>query len=121
MCNLVSSGYFDGHFKYLYESMLEEEDFNIISYQEKVKSIVKSLPYTVFVDKRRDYDAISGEVKFKLDRLKKYGAGRLVLHALSRVNVETTLKIIEEYDDDSVRIEIDINTKKTIITAVFIF
>lgn len=122
MCNLVGRGYFDGHFKELYKSMAEEGDFDIIDYQEKVKYIVKALPYIVFVDQYRDYAEISGEVKFKLDKLKKYGAGKLVLHGLSKANVKTTLDILSEYEDDAtIRIERDMNKAKTIITATLIF
>ena len=122
MCNLVQRGYFDEHFQELYKSMVEEDDFNIVVYQEKVKHIVKSLPYIVFVDQYRDYAQIMGEVKFKLDKLKKYGAGKLILHGLSKTNVKTTLEILSEYeDDDTIRIQKEMNKAESIITATLIF
>jgi len=122
LCNLVTRGYFDNHFKELYQSMLEDEDFDISVYQRKVEKIVKSLPYTVFVTRFRSYDELSGEVAFKLDKLKKYGTGKLLLHGLGKENVNTTISILDEYkEDNSVNINLDINPKKTIITATLIF
>ncbi len=50
LCNLVSEGYFDNHFKELYENMSREEEFTIDKYTRKIEQIVVSLPYTVFVN-----------------------------------------------------------------------
>lgn len=122
LCNLVTRGYFNEHFKELYQSMLEDEEFDINVYQRKVEKIVKSLPYTVFITRYKSYDELSGEVRFKLDRLKKYGTGMLLLHGLGRENVNTTRTILEEYKEDKmINIQIEINPKNTIITATLIF
>ena len=122
LCNLVTRGYFNGHFKELYFSMLEEEEFDINAYQRKVEKIVTSLPYTVFITKYKSYYELSGQVRFKLDRLKKYGTGKLLLHGLGKENVNTTISILEEYkEEDSIKIQIEINQSKTIITATLIF
>lgn len=122
LCNLVTGGYFNEHFKWLYQSMLEDEVFDINVYQRKVENIVKSLPYTVFITRFKSYDDLSGEVRFKLDKLKKYGAGKLLLHGLGRENVSTTLNILEEYKyDKNVTIQKELNPKETIITATLIF
>ena len=122
LCNLVTIGYFNGHFKELYQSMLEDEEFDINIYQRKVEKIVKSLPYTVFITRYKSYDELSGEVRFKLDQLNKYGAGKLLLHGLGRENVNTTMTILEEYkENEHINIQIEINPKKTIITATLIF
>ena len=122
ICNMVTEGYFDDHFKGLYSSMFEEDSFDIRNYQKKVEKIVKSLPYTVFVNKYKKLDETSGEVNFKLNKLIKYGTGRLLLHALGRNNVDTALKVIEEYKDDPrIYIEIEINKSKTYLTATFKF
>jgi len=118
LCNLVSQDYFHGHFKELYYSMLEEEEFDIGSYQRKVEKIVKSLPYIVFIAQYKSYDELSGLVSFKLEKQMIYGTGKLLLHGLGRKNVETTLKILREYkDDESIMIEREINPTKTMITA----
>ena len=122
LCNLTGRDYFHGHFKDLYLSMLEDEDFDILDYQRKVEKIVKSLPYIVFITRYKSYDELGGIVKFKLEKLKKYGTGRLLLHGLGRANVSTTLTILEEYeDDDNIAIEKDINPQKTIISATLKF
>lgn len=122
LCNLVTQGYFHGHFKDLFMSMLEEQYFDISVYQRKVEKIVQSLPYTVFVTRHRSYDDLSGEVRFKLDRLKKYGAGKLLLHGLGRENVSTTNAILEEYKDDkSIAIQKELNPVGTIVTATLTF
>lgn len=122
LCNLVTRGYFNNHFKELYQSMLEDEEFDINVYQRKVEKIVKSLPYTVFITRYKSYDELSGEVRFKLDRLKKYGTGKLLLHGLGKENVNTTITILEEYkEEDHLNTQIEINPKKTIITATLIF
>jgi len=122
ICNLVTGGYFENYFKELYEKMLEQEEFSILDYQEEVERIVKSLPYMVFINRHKSYEEFSGEVKFKLDRLKKYGTEKFKLHALGKDNVEKALKIIEEYKEDkSVTIEIYINHSGTILTAIFRF
>jgi hypothetical protein len=122
VCNLVTGGYFENYFKELYENMFEQEDFSILDYQEEVERIVKSLPYMVFINRHKSYEEFSGEVKFKLDKLKKYGTEKFKLHGLGKDNVEKALKIIEEYkEDNSVVIEKYINPSKTIITAIFRF
>ncbi|MEK6962978.1 MAG: hypothetical protein AABX70_01030 [Nanoarchaeota archaeon] len=122
LCNLTSSDYFHDHFRKLYESMLLDDDFDINIYQKKVEKIVISLPYTVFITRFKSYDQLSGEVKFKLEKLKKYGTGTLLLHGLGKENVNTALQILEEYKDDkSITIEIELNQTKTIITATLRF
>ncbi len=122
LCNLVTEGYFDDHFRELYHSMLKEEYFDIRNYQKKVEDIVISLPYTVFVTRFKSYDELSGEVYFKLERLKKYGAGKLILHGLGRENIDTTLNILEEFkDDQTITIDKEVNPKKTIVTAILNF
>lgn len=122
LCNLATGGYFNDHFKELYESMLKDEEFDISVYQRKVEKIVRSLPYTVFVTRYKTYDELSGEVRFKLQKLKKYGTGKLLLHGLGRENVNVTKAILEEYkEDDSVNIHAEINSGKTIITATLTF
>lgn len=122
VCNLTTQGYFNGHFKELYQSMLEDEDFDITTYQKKVEKIIKALPYTVFITRYKSYDDMSGEVIFKLEKLRKYGTGRLLLHGIGKENVTTTLSILDEYKtDSSIQSEIDINNKRTIITATLKF
>ncbi len=122
LCNLVSRGYFDKHFKALYNSMFEDDEFDIVYYQKKVEKIVQSLPYTVFITQYKPYNELSSLVRFKLDKLKIYGTGKLLLHGLGRENVDTTLKILEEYkDDEAITIEKRVNPNKTIITAVLKF
>ncbi len=122
LCNLVSQGYFDQHFKDLYNSMFEEDDFDISIYQRKVGKIVKSLPYTVFITRFKTYDEMSEEVNFKLEKLKKYGAGKLLVHGIGKENTNTALTILEEYKNDkSITIEKELNSNKTIITATLNF
>ena len=122
VCNLTTQGYFDKDFKDLYYSMLAEEDFDIRAYQKKVEIIVRSLPYIVFITRYKSYDELSGEVKYKLEKLKRYGTGKLMIHAFTKENVSTTLNILDEYkDDDTVLIEVDINPSKTVITATLKF
>lgn len=122
LCNLVTRNYFNEHFKELYQSMLEDEEFDINVYQRKVEKIVKSLPYIVFITRYKSYDELSGEVRFKLEKLQKYGTGKLLLHGLGRENVNMTMTILEEYkNEDHINIQVEINPKKTIITATFIF
>ena len=122
LCNLVTQGYFHGHFKYLFISMFDEQTFDISIYQKKVEKIVQSLPYTVFITRHRSYDDLSGEVRFKLEKLKKYGAGRLLLHGLGRENVSTTVNLLEEYKEDkNITIQKELNSSGTIITATLIF
>ncbi|MBI2102437.1 hypothetical protein HYT55_01240 [Candidatus Woesearchaeota archaeon] len=121
LCNLTTEGYFDTHFKQLYNDMIEE-DFDILVYQKKVERIITSLPYTVFVTRFKTYDQLSSEVVFKLERLKRYGTGRLLLHGIGRENVSTTLVLLDEYEaEKTITIQKDINLKETIITATLIF
>ncbi|MBI4152669.1 hypothetical protein HY495_03085 [Candidatus Woesearchaeota archaeon] len=122
LCNLTTERYFDDHFKKLYESMIDEEDFDILIYQRKVEKIITSLPYTVFVTRHKTYDQLSGEVAFKLEKLKRYGTGRLLLHGIGRENVSTTLNLLGEYKTErTITIQEEINFKETIITATLIF
>jgi len=116
ICNLVTRNYFNDYFKELFQKMIEEEDFDIFSYQKEVERIVMSLPYMVFINKYNPYEEFSGEVKFKLDKLRKYGTEKLNLHGLGKENVQTALEISEEYENDkSLIIEKRINKLKTII------
>lgn len=123
LCNLTTTDYFHGHFKELYHSMFEDDEFDINSYRRKVENIVKSLPYTVFITQYKSYDELSGLVRFKLDKLMKYGTGKLLLHGLNKNNVKSTFKILEEYKDDASikKIETNVNTKKTIIATTLYF
>lgn len=122
LCNLTTERYFDDHFKKLYESMIDEEDFDILIYQRKVERIITSLLYTVFVTRHKTYDELSGEVAFKLEKLRRYGAGRLLLHGIGRENVSTTLTLLGEYKaEKSITIQKEINLQETIITATLIF
>ncbi|MCK5176894.1 MAG: hypothetical protein KAQ92_04160, partial [Candidatus Aenigmarchaeota archaeon] len=51
LCNMTTQGYFEDHFYKMYHEMLEDNGFDIRLYQNKVKWIIKALPYTVFVTK----------------------------------------------------------------------
>jgi len=124
LCNLTTEGYFDTHFKDLYDNMIQDEDeaFDIRVYQKKVENIVNSLPFTVFVTRYKTYDELSGEVLFKLEKLKKYGTGKLLLHGIGKENVNTTLTILEEYKEKKdLAIQKDVNPGKTIITVTLLF
>ncbi len=122
LCNLVTRNYFEEYFKELYENMLEQDDFSILAYQQEVERIVESLPYMVFINRHKSYEEFSGEVKFKIDRLKKYGTEKLKIHALGKDNVDKALKIVDEYkEDETITIEKSINQSKTIITVIFRF
>ncbi len=122
ICNLVTRNYFEGYFRELYDNMIEQEDFSIVLYQQEVERIVKSLPYMVFINRHKSYDEFSEEVRFKIDRLKKYGTEKLKIHALGKDNVDKALKIIEEYkQDNTIDVEKRTNQSETIITAIFRF
>jgi len=122
ICNLTTGNYFDKYFKEMFQRMVEEEDFNILSYQEEVERIVLSLPYMVFISKYKSYEEFSGEVKFKLDKLRKYGTEKLNIHGLGTENVETALRIAHEYKNDgTLIIEKFSNKSRTIITVAFRF
>ena len=102
--------------------MRQDDVFDILLYQNKVEKIVKSLPYIVFIDKYRSYNEMNGEVHFKISKLRKYGAGKLILHALSKENVMNALLIIEEFKkDEAMEIRIEINKQRTVLIAVFSF
>lgn len=122
ICNLTSSNYFETYFKELYSIMFEEENFEINNYQKEVERIIKELPYMVFINRFKSHEEFSGEVKFKLAKLKKYGTNRLKLHAIGKDNVEKALRIAEEYkDQNEIDIEIIMNNNKTIVTIIFKF
>ena len=122
VCNLVTEGYFDVYFRELYHNMAEENDFSVSLYQDEVERIVKSLPYMVFISRYKSYDEFGGEVKFKLEKLRKYSLEKLKLHGLSRENVETALKISDGYKDDpGISIDPQVNPSKTRVTITFTF
>jgi len=102
--------------------MLEQEDFSILDYQQEVERIVESLPYMVFINRHKSYKEFSEEVKFKIDRLKKYGTEKLKIHALGKDNVNKALKISEKFkENETITIEKRMNQSKTIITIIFRF
>lgn len=122
LCNMTTEGYFHEHFKELYDSMILEEDFDIIDYQKKVRKIVVSLPYIVFVTRYKKFDEIAGEVEYKYRRLKKYGTGKLRLHAIGKDNVMTVFKILNSYKNNkNIEIDIEVNDSQTVITATLRF
>ncbi len=122
LCNLVNEGYFDEHFKELYYSMLEEENFDIRNYSIKVENITRSLPYTVFVTQFKKYEDLSGELNYKLTRLRGYGAGKLLLHGIGRDNVIRVRDLIKEYDgEQGISVDLEVNPQETVISAVIKF
>jgi len=122
MCNMVTEDYFHKHFKELYFSMAAENDFKIENYRVKVFTIVKSSPYTVFMTKYKSFDEQQLEVKVKLERLRRYGTGKLLIHGLGRDNVEKAEKIASEYGKDkSVTVMKDQDSTETVITTQLIF
>lgn len=122
LCNLTTEGYFHGHFKELYDSMVKDEDFDIVLYRTKIEKIVKSLPYIVFITQHRSLENLSEIVKFKLGKLKKYGTGKLILHGIGKNNVKTTLIILDEYaQDKNIEIKKELNEQGNIITATLYF
>ncbi len=122
LCNLTSSNYFNEYFKELYNIMTTENNFNIGSYKSEIEWIVKELPYMVFINRHKSLEEFSGEVKFKLDRLKKYGMNKFKLHAIGKDNVEKSLKIAKEYlNDEEIQIHKEVNESETIATIIFNF
>lgn len=120
LCNLTSEGYFHNHFKELYEGMSKEEDFKIKDYTRKVERIVKSLPYTVFVNQYETKETYLHQIDYKMDRLKKYGTAKLLIHGLGKENVKKTEEILDEYEELP-EVFIEIEKKSTYITATLIF
>lgn len=121
LCNLTSEDYFHGHFKELYESMSKEDDFSIKAYQKQVEKIVTGLPYIVFVSSIGTVRDKVIEISSKLARLKKYGAGKLLIHALRRDNVEKTEEILKKIKDADSSIEIELDKKTSRMTATLRF
>jgi len=121
LCNLTSEGYFHNHFNELYESMSKEEDFYVKDYQKQVEKIVVGLPYTAFVNSIATVDTTVREILSKIERLKKYGAGRFLIHALGKDNVEKTEKILKKIREKDDSIEIDIEKRTNRITATLKF
>lgn len=122
ICNLLSEGYFNSYFKELYENMLPQEDFNIIDYQQEMEHIIGALPYMIFISKYKSDKDFKHELDLKLERLKKYGTEKLKIHGISKHNVETILRIIEEYKEyPNIEIDKKVNTQKNIITITFKF
>jgi len=122
ICNLASGGYFDTYFKELYNIMSSESDFNIEQYKEELKWIVKELPYMVFISRFKSYNEYSGEVFFKLGKLKLYGTNKLKLHAIGTDNVERALHIAKEYESKPhlvKKINSDINSARTKAVITF--
>ena len=108
LCNLVSEGYFNTHFKELYENMAIEEDFTLDKYTRKIEQIVISLPYTIFVNAHQTNEELSGLIIYKLSKLKEYGSHRLLVHALNRDNVEKAQIVIIELESSyNVKTEYD--------------
>ncbi len=122
VCNLTSSDYFDKYFRELYDTLINEPDFDISKYKSEVERIIIELPYMVFINRYKSLEEFLGEVKYKLSRLKKYGTDRLKLHAIGKDNVEKSLLIIEQYENqEEIIIDKDINKSRTIATITFKF
>jgi len=121
ICNMVSADYFHNHFKELYEHMKDDNDFTVELYQQKVERIVISLPYTVFINSKSTSEEKLKEIVYKMEKLKKYGTGRLIIHGLGTLNVNKSEEIIKYFEKDS-SVDIEIPDKsKTYITAILKF
>ena len=118
---MVSADYFHNHFKELYEHMKDDNDFTVELYQQKVERIVISLPYTVFINSKSTSEEKLKEIVYKMEKLKKYGTGRLIIHGLGTLNVNKSEEIIKYFEKDS-SVDIEIPDKsKTYITAILKF
>lgn len=122
ICNLTTSNYFHEYFKELYDTMNQDPNFELKEYTKEVERIVTELPYMVFINRHKSLEEFRGQVEFKIDRLKRYGARKLKLHALGRDNVEKAEKIaFTQKDVGGLSINSETNRSKTITTIVFNF
>lgn len=123
LCNLVTEGYFHGHFRDLYQSMKKEESFDLHDYRTKVKHIVKSLPYTIFCSQDKRYEDVKAEFEQKYRRLSRYGTGKMLTHALGTSNVTTCLQLLTYIEEGYSQVDIQrqVNPSGTYITAKLTF
>ena len=98
--------------------MSKEDDFTIEKYTKKIEQIVVSLPYTIFVHMRQTDKELSGQILYKLSKLKEYGSHRLLVHALNRANVDKAQVVITELESaNGVKTEYD-PKKMNYMTAI---
>jgi len=122
ICNLTTSDYFHEYFQELYEAMKQDPNFTLKDYNQEVERIVIELPYMVFINRHKSLEEFAGQVKFKIDKLKRYGASKLKLHALGKDNVERAEKIAYLYrEDKDISVDKKIDSNRTVVTIIFNF
>jgi len=92
ICNLCTTGYFEGYIKEAYEEMQSSPDFSIIKWQDYFQIIVRTSPFAIFVHKEMSENELSGKILFRLKTYKKYSYETLIIW-------ETELKDLNEVED----------------------
>ena len=115
ICNLCSSGYFEGYIKELYLEMSRQPDFVINHFHGIFKRIIRDSPFTVFVNQRKSKNDIKNEIENKLTKFKNYGINYLAVHGLGVDNVKKILEAIKELEEEREEIATDMKKERTII------
>lgn len=120
ICNLCTSGYFEGFLKEVYEDMSKKPDFNLKEFTEYFENVVKYTPFTVFVSYGMSEKEIMEQIKERMEYFKNYGANFLAVHGIGEDNVEKIMKIIETLKREMKNINLEIIKKKSMIQVKII-
>ena len=112
--HLYSSGYFESHFKPLYEALSESEDFKPEQYLGVFDDLVRDFPYAIFVSKYTSEEELETRIRNTMERNKKYGMKILKIHGIGKENVEKIKRTIVKFSSDT-NIRINYVERKYII------
>jgi hypothetical protein len=119
IANLCSAGYLESFLIPLYDSLKsdsENEESAKNKFKIKYQSIVRDLPFTVFVSSKISQKELDEEIQRKMQS----GTSFIDLHGIGKTNVQAVRKAIEHIEG-KVAIKKSIKEENTIIFAKIIF
>lgn len=96
--NLCTAGYFESHFKPMYEEMSKREGFTSQVFIDSYNTIVDNAPFALFVSRPQTLDELTTLIIEKLNFNKAYGIKQLNIHAIGQDNIDKVKKLLEVDD-----------------------
>lgn len=123
ICNLCSSGYFEGFIKELYLEMSKQPKFSLNSFQHLFNEIVINSPFTVFVNQYRKKSDIKTKINSKLKKFQNYGINYLAVHGIGTENVKMIKETIDELKNErnDIKTEMRLESRSSIIQVKIMF
>jgi hypothetical protein len=121
ICNLCSTGYFEGYLTDLYNEMRKQTGFANWRFVAAFEKIVDEVPFTVFVSQFQGKEQIKSEIDSKLTKFHSYGIGYLAVHGIGADNVRKIQEIIKEITEKRTDIKTEMSIESGNIKVEIMF